>query len=206
MTQAKEILYMEIDIRRIHPNRYNPNELSPFMRKALRHSMSQGVKATILARPCTCDLIEGDHFEIIDGQQRWEDARDNGIATLPAMVIEEDDKEAMLDTLRMNKIKGDANPMKLVALINELQSKHSMALDEISLNSGYTAPEIKIAMNRAKQVPKGSKEKVPSKFQQFIVLGTEDEINIINAAMDKQRAKTKKEYQRNGTILAELCK
>lgn len=197
---------MEIDIRKIHPNRYNPNQLSAFMRKALRLSMSEGVKATILVRPCTCDLIHGDHFEIIDGQQRWEDARDNGIESLPAMVIEEGEKEAMIDTLRMNKIKGEADPMKLVAVINELQSKHAMALDEISLNSGYTAPEIKIAMNKAKEKTPVVKDAIPKTLQQLIILCSTEELNTINETMDRQRSKTKKEYQRNGTILAEICR
>lgn len=204
-TEAKTTNFLDVDIRKLHPNRWNPNELSTFMRKALKQSMSRGTKATVLIRPCTCELIQGKHFEIIDGEQRWSEARDSGMKTLKALVIEEDDVEAKLDTLALNKIKGDVNPVKLVALINDLQTKHNLTIDEITMRSGFTAPEIKIAMNKVKEVPVKEKEKIPVKFSQLIILGTEEELGIINNAIESHKAKyPDKAYQRNGTVLADI--
>lgn len=165
--------------------------------------MKKGLKATILVRPCSCKLIQDDHFEIINGEQRWTEARDSGIEKLPAMIIIEDEKEAMLDTLIMN-IEGEADPAKLVAIFNALQSKHLLTSDEISINSGYTKPQMKIVYNRSEE--KIVKERtIIEGPKQLIILCTESELNTINEAMDAHRAKTKKEYQRNGSILAEIC-
>lgn len=100
----------------------------------------------------------------------------------------------------------EINPVKLVALINDLQQTHHLTMDEISLRSGFTAPEIKIAMNRAKELLKKEKERIPVKFQQLIILGTEEELGIINNAIESHKVKhPDKQYQRNGSVLAEIC-
>jgi ParB family chromosome partitioning protein len=192
---------IEIEVEKLKPNPWNPNKMSKYAEKSLEESLRHGIKQTLLVRP----LGDG-YYEIIDGEHRFKKAKELGIKTLPCIVLNEDDVDAKLDTLALNKIHGIPDPIKLFGLITSLQQKHKIQLEDICTRTGYTVPEFTIAKLRSEGVIKPSKEKVESNIEQLVILATKDELNIIEQALETHRGFTGRAYRRNGSILAEICK
>lgn len=123
-----DILKLPID--KIAPNLYNPNEMSEEAFSFLEENVEQvGFVDPIVVTPDS----EG-NFIIIDGQHRWEQQRMSGEKEIPCVVVSNeifDEKTLMLQTVRLNNIRGSLNPDKFNALIDRLVNKHGISFDSL---------------------------------------------------------------------------
>jgi ParB family chromosome partitioning protein len=91
---------------------------------------AQGVMQPILARP-----LGGGRYEIIAGERRWRAARLAGLATVPALVREVPDRQALALALIENIQREDLNPLDEAAglkrLVGELGMTHTEAAEAI---------------------------------------------------------------------------
>jgi len=104
----------------IDANTWNPNE----MEKEVAENMSdyiqeRGIHGTLLLR-----WKDGGRLEVIDGEHRLAEAKKQKIKEVPAFIIDVDEDTAMMDTVRMNHLKGETNPVKLAAIISKLSQKY----------------------------------------------------------------------------------
>ncbi len=88
----------------------------------------------IIVRPCECSKIEGSHFEIIDGENRWMAAQDRRIdlAELDCLVENKDDIEARIETINYNQERGEVVREKLDALIKDIESRGKITKEDIA--------------------------------------------------------------------------
>jgi hypothetical protein len=114
-----------VDMDRIHPNEWNPNEQSEGTFNLLAEEIQEdGFDQPINLVSCDCDLLDGDHFQIIGGEHRWRICKLYGTedGKIPAIIHEDwDETEQKLKTVRRNLLTGDLNPVKFTKLVRELE-------------------------------------------------------------------------------------
>lgn len=99
---------------------------------------AQGVMQPILVRP----LADG-RYEVIAGERRWRAARIAGLATVPALVRDVPDKQALAVSLIENIQREDLNPLEeatgIQRLIQEFGMTHVQAAEAVGRSrSGVT--------------------------------------------------------------------
>ena len=92
---------------------------------------SQGVMQPILARP----LPDG-RYEIVAGERRWRAARMAGLATVPALVKDIPDHQALAAALIENIQREDLNPLEEAAGIHRLVQEFGLTHQAIGETLG----------------------------------------------------------------------
>ena len=107
----------------LQPGRYQPRErIDPETLAELAESIkSQGVMQPILARP-----IGAGRYEIVAGERRWRAARMAGLVTVPALVREVPDRQALASALIENIQREDLNPLEEATGVKRLIEEFGM--------------------------------------------------------------------------------
>lgn len=104
------------------PNGWNPNVMDAEMMKKERES----IRTFGFIDPLTV-RVKGDFHEIIDGEQRWNAGKAEGITTFPCMVIDVDDDEARELTIILNDTRGEMQDEPLSRLVQDLAQRREQA-------------------------------------------------------------------------------
>jgi len=109
-----------LPVDKVKPNPWNPNRLPDWMMEKLRKAIQRfGFTDPIFVR--VCDDPETP-YELIDGEHRWRVAKELGIRTVPAVIMEGISvKEAEALTLLSNELKGQADPQGVLEIVKDLQ-------------------------------------------------------------------------------------
>ena len=105
-----------LPINSVKPNPWNPNYMSEDEKRKLKDVMASSGPS--LTPPIFVRKMD-DHYEIIDGEQRWLVARELGWTHIPAIVRDVPDAEAKKLTLSLNYLKGRVNYAKIARWIRE---------------------------------------------------------------------------------------
>lgn len=111
----------ELPVELIEPNPNQPRrDFDEGSLQALAGSLSErGILQPVLVRP-----RRGGTYELVAGERRWRAARIAGLATVPALVRERDDAQALELALIENMAREDLNPVEearaCAALVEEL--------------------------------------------------------------------------------------
>jgi ParB family chromosome partitioning protein len=100
-------------VRELSVDAIVPNRLQP--RKRFDPGPLQDLAATIRAKGVAQPVLvrrQGDRFELIAGERRWRAAKLAGLRTVPAMVREATDREALELALIENLQREDLNPIE----------------------------------------------------------------------------------------------
>jgi hypothetical protein len=104
-----EVVYVEASALR--PNGWNPNEMDAGMLDRLRREVERvGFVQPVVAMP------DG---RIIDGEHRWEVARERGWR-VPVVYLDVDEATAKTLCLNLNSIRGENDPGRLLALLETM--------------------------------------------------------------------------------------
>jgi ParB family transcriptional regulator, chromosome partitioning protein len=125
-----ELAHLGVD--QIHANAKQP-------RKRFDHEavsgLAESIKAQGLIQPVVVrPRLEGG-YELIAGERRWRAAREAGIATVPAVVREADDRDTLLLGLVENVAREDLSPI-------EEARGYAMLIDEFGLSLGEVAERV----------------------------------------------------------------
>lgn len=101
--------FRNIPLRRIEPNRSQPRRA--FDEHALQE-LENSIRQHGVLAPITVRQGDNGYFQIVAGERRWRAARRAGLDTIPAMVIEADDKTMMELALIENLQREDLNPLE----------------------------------------------------------------------------------------------
>src|SRR5207248_1486951 len=113
-------------LEQIHPNPRQPrrrfdHEATAGLADSIR---AQGVVQPVLVRPRAAG-----GFELIAGERRWRAAREAGVATVPAVIREADDRDTLLLGLVENVARENLSP------IDEARA-YAVLVDEFGLPPG----------------------------------------------------------------------
>jgi ParB family chromosome partitioning protein len=123
----------------VRPNARQPRgRIAPEPLNGLTDSVrAQGVVQPILVRP----LGDGT-YELVAGERRWRAARAAGLATVPAVVRETDDRESLLLALVENVAREDLSPIEEARAYAVLLDEFGLALGEIAERVGRSKPAV----------------------------------------------------------------
>lgn len=120
-SQREELRNLPIDV--LQPGKYQPRtRMDQEALSELAASVkAQGVMQPILVRP-----VANERYEIIAGERRWRAARIAGLATVPALVRDVPDRQALAVSLIENIQREDLNPLEEAAGIQRLVQEFGM--------------------------------------------------------------------------------
>jgi ParB family chromosome partitioning protein len=108
-----------------------------------------GVLQPLLVRP----TAEG-NYELVVGERRWRAARRAGLATVPALVVDTDDRGALERALVENIHRRDLNAIEEAAAYQQLIDEAGLTHEQLAERVGLSRPAITNAM-RLLDLPDG---------------------------------------------------
>ena len=126
-----ELIHLPVEA--IHPNPRQPRRrFEPEAAAGLASSISlQGVLQPIVVRR----RAEGG-FELVAGERRWRAARAAGVATLPAVVRDVDDRDSLLLGLVENVARENLSPVEEARAYASLVDEFELTLGEVAERVG----------------------------------------------------------------------
>ena len=128
-----------VPIEEIHANPRQP-------RKRFDHDATAGLSDSIRAQGVIQPVVlrprlEGG-YELIAGERRWRAATEAGIATLPAVIREADDRDTLLLGLVENVARENLSPIEEARGYALLLDEFELSLGEVSERVGRSKPAI----------------------------------------------------------------
>jgi ParB family chromosome partitioning protein len=123
-----------LDPNRRQPRRRPDGEALAGLAESVR---VQGVIQPVVARP-----LGNGRYELVAGERRWRAARQAGLATVPALVRETDDRESLLLALVENVAREDLSPADEARAYAVLQDEFELSLGEIAERVGRSKPAV----------------------------------------------------------------
>ena len=93
--------------------------------------VANGVVQPILVRP-----IDGGRFQLIAGERRWRASQVAGKATIPAILRQVSDEQAMEITIVENLQRADLNPMEQARAFERLAREFHMTQEQMATRTG----------------------------------------------------------------------
>jgi ParB family transcriptional regulator, chromosome partitioning protein len=134
---TQELAQLPVDL--IHPNPRQP-------RKRFEHEATVGLAESIRAQGVITPLLvhprPAGGYELIAGERRWRAAQEAGVATLPALVREAADRDALLLGLVENVAREELSPVEEARAYAVLMDEFGLSLGEVSERVGRSKPAI----------------------------------------------------------------
>lgn len=127
----------KLPIAQLQPGKYQPRTaMDPAKLDELAESIkAQGVIQPIVVREVAAGLASTSTFEIVAGERRWRASQLAGLAEVPVVVRELDDRTVIAMALIENIQREDLNPLEeaqsLQRLINEFSLTHAEAAEAV---------------------------------------------------------------------------
>jgi ParB family transcriptional regulator, chromosome partitioning protein len=129
---------VEIDVDRIRPNARQPRRTFD---DAALDGLTESIRAAGLVQPIVV-RDTGDGFEIVAGERRWRAARAAGLTTIPVIVRQADEREALILALAENVAREDLNAVELARAYATLSDELDLSQTEIARRVGRSRPAI----------------------------------------------------------------
>jgi ParB family transcriptional regulator, chromosome partitioning protein len=129
----------ELPVDAVHPNARQPRRrFDPEAGAGLAESVrAQGVVQPVLVRS-----REAGGFELIAGERRWRAARAAGIATVPAVIRDADDRDTILLGLVENVARENLSPVEEARAFALLLDEFALSLGELAERVGKSKPAV----------------------------------------------------------------
>ncbi len=122
----------QIPVMQLHPGKYQPRM---HMDPAKLSELAESIKAQGVIQPIVVRELGPDSYEIVAGERRWRASQEAGLADVPAVVRELDDRTVIAMALIENIQREDLNPLEeaqsLQRLINEFSLTHAEAAEAV---------------------------------------------------------------------------
>ena len=154
MTERKYLTITELLIDRLEPNPWNPNRMTPEIRRKLKLDLERhGFVAPIVVRH-----LGGERYQIINGEHRWQIAKELNYTSIPCVILDKlDDRRARILTVNLNELGGDPVPALLAKLLHELEEQ--TPLSELAVMLPYDEAQIRDTLELLK-LPEGLEEQI----------------------------------------------
>ena len=133
----------EIDLEKIKPGRFQPrSNFNNDRLKELTDSIkNQGVLSPILVRE-----IGLNDYEVIAGERRLRASKMAGLETIPCLVDQKKDKDALVSALIENLQREDLNPVEEARGLERLKREFGLTQDEVATSTGKARSTIANAL------------------------------------------------------------
>jgi ParB family transcriptional regulator, chromosome partitioning protein len=170
----------QVDIDKISPSPFQPRRAFDEIKlQELAMSIrNQGIIQPLVVRP------KGERFELIAGERRWRAAMKAGLSTVPVVVRQASDRDALQLALTENLQREDLNPIEEATGYRRLQDEFTWSQEEVAEKVGKSRPAVTNAL-RLLSLPSEVQQEVASgnlpAGQARALLGLQSEAVIITA-------------------------
>ncbi|HUI42232.1 MAG TPA: ParB/RepB/Spo0J family partition protein [Terriglobia bacterium] len=114
-----------------------PNPLQPrsHFREAELGELADSVRAKGVIQPVLVRRV-GETYQLVAGERRWRAAKLAGLETVPAIVRQLDDNEALEVALTENLLRDDLGPLEAARAYRTLQERFGLSQEEIAARLG----------------------------------------------------------------------
>ncbi len=126
-------------LEQIPVSSFDPNPLQPrqMFTPASLKELSDSIRASGLVQPVLARRA-GNRFQLIAGERRWRAATQAGLETIPAIVRDMPDAEALEIALTENLLREDLNPLEVARAYEQLQRQFHLTHEEIARRLGIS--------------------------------------------------------------------
>ena len=98
--------------------------------------LADSIKATGVLQPITVRAIPGGRYQLIAGERRWLASQHAGKATVPSIVRQVSNEQAMEMTIIENLQREDLNPVEQARAFDRLGREFGLTQEQISQRTG----------------------------------------------------------------------
>jgi len=135
--------YRSLPTHRVEPNRNQPRQ--DFDEEELM-ALAESIETHGIIQPLTVRELPSGYYQIIAGERRWRAARMAGLAEVPAVVIEADDKKVMELALIENLQRQDLNTVEEAMGYRSLMDDYGLTQEEAAARVGKSRPAVANAL------------------------------------------------------------
>ena len=135
--------YRLIPLHKVEPNPEQPRH--DFDEEELQ-SLADSIAVHGIIQPLTVRQLSSGYYQIIAGERRWRAARIAGLAEVPVVIIEADDKKATELALIENLQRQDLNPVEEALGYQTLINDYHMTQEEAAGQVGKSRPAVANAL------------------------------------------------------------
>lgn len=130
---------LDLPIDRVVRNEAQPR--TSFDPEALA-ALATSIEARGIIQPIAVRQVGRDRFELIAGERRWLAAQRAGLRTVPAVVLDVDERESLVLALVENVVRQDLNPLETARAYQSLLDEHDIAIAELARALGKSRPAV----------------------------------------------------------------
>ncbi len=146
---AEKSPYQLLPLHKVEPN---PGQPRQDFDEAELQALADSIAEHGIIQPLTVRELSSGYYQIIAGERRWRAARLAGLAQVPAVIIEADDKAAMELALIENLQRQDLNPVEEALGYQALIRDYGLTQEEAAGRVGKSRPAVANAL-RLLQLP-----------------------------------------------------
>ena len=114
----------------------NPYQTRTHVDEAALQELADSIKATGVLQPVMVRAVPGGRYQLIAGERRWLASQRAGNATVPAIVRQASNEQAMEMTIIENLQREDLNPMEQARALDRLGREFGLTQEQISQRTG----------------------------------------------------------------------
>src|SRR5216684_710839 len=123
----------DIPIEMIEPNPYQTRR---HLREDALKELADSIKVSGVVQPVVVRPLQGGRFQLVAGERRWLASRRAGKTTIPAVVREISNEQAMEITIIENLQREDLNPVEQARAFERLSREFGMTQEQIAARTG----------------------------------------------------------------------
>jgi ParB family chromosome partitioning protein len=139
----------------------NPFQTRSSFDPAKLHELAQSISATGVVQAITVRPLSGGRYQLINGERRLRASKQAGKATIPAILRQVSDEQAMEMTIVENLQRADLNPMEQARAYQRLSSDFRMTQEQMAVRTGKERASVANFL-RLLKLPEPVQQKVES--------------------------------------------
>jgi len=114
----------------------NPNQTRTRFDEAQLAELAQSIAATGVVQPVVVRELPGGRYQLIMGERRWRASQTAGKTTIPAIVRQVSDEQALEMTIVENLQRADLNPMEQARAFERLSREFKLTQEQMATRTG----------------------------------------------------------------------
>src|SRR5271165_6445011 len=114
----------------------NPYQTRSHVDEVALRELADSISATGVLQPVTVRAVPGGRYQLIAGERRWLASQQAGKATVPAIVRQVSNEQAMEMTIIENLQREDLNPIEQARAFDRLGREFGLTQEQISIRTG----------------------------------------------------------------------
>src|SRR6267142_2350381 len=123
----------DIPIEMIEPNPYQTRR---HLREEALKELADSIKVSGVVQPVIVRPLQGGRYQLVAGERRWLASKRAGKTTIPAVVREISNEQAMEITIIENLQREDLNPVEQARAFERLSREFSLTQEQIAARTG----------------------------------------------------------------------